>query len=263
MLLTEDYSKEEIEDIFDDMKCQFADFEDDIPFDIYDVSSILRWLAPHNRKTLGRCTYQGGRYYISLNPNLLKFGNDGYNIIKDVIAHELCHTLPGCLNHGPEFHKYARLIGQLMGYKIDTKADVDASNYFGKYLPDANYRLICNKCGNEIPKSNMCDAVKNPSRYKCSKCGGTLDSYKLNKFSNEYELYKTHEEAPEYKYSIICPDCDWRMNNKTRNASFSKYVNALNHGDSLVCPRCGKHDLYAIDNGKEVHSDEEYLDWLA
>lgn len=263
MILTEEYTKEDIEDIFEDMKYQFADFEDDIPFDIYDVSSILKWLAPHNRKTLGRCTYQGGRYYISLNPNLLKFGDDGYNVIKDVIAHELCHTLPGCFNHGSEFHKYARLIGQLMGYKIDTKADVDASGYFRKYLPDANYKLICNKCGNEISKSHMCDAVTNPSRYKCAKCGGTLDSYKLNKFSNEYELYKTHEDEPEYKYSIICPDCDWKMNNKTRNASFSKYVNALNHGNSLVCPRCGKHNLYAIDNGKEVHVDEEYLDWLA
>ena len=253
MILIEEYTKEDIEDIFEDMKYQFADFEDDIPFDIYDVSSILKWLAPHNRKTLGRCTYQGGRYYISLNPNLLKFGDDGYKVIKDVIAHELCHTLPECFNHGPEFHKYARLIEQLMGYKIDTKADVDASGYFRKYLPDANYKLICNKCGNEIPKSHMCDAVTNPSRYKCAKCGGTLDSYKLNKTAGDYELYKTHENEPEYKYGLVCPDCGWNWKFKTRNKNFSRYVRALENGDLLGCPKCHKENLYALDNGREVH----------
>ena len=252
VILFEDYTEEEIYDIFDDMLYQFDDFEDDIPFDRYEVSSILGWLAKHNRKTLGRCTYDGGRYRISLNPNMLKFGEDGHQIIKNTIAHELCHTLPGCMNHGPEFHKYAKLIGDLMGYKIDTKADVDASGYFRQYLPQANYMLKCNSCGNEIPKSGICDAVTNPSRYTCGRCKGTLDSYKLNKQTGEYEVYKTHEDKPEYKYKLICPDCGWEWSFKTRNSKFAKYVKSLRYGDELGCPKCGKLNLYALDNGKKV-----------
>ena len=95
MLLKEDYTKDEVQDIFEDMLWQFTDFEDDIEFDRNSINPTLGWLSSNNRKTLGRCHWDGWEYNILLNPNMLKFQEDGINTIKNTIAHELCHTLPG------------------------------------------------------------------------------------------------------------------------------------------------------------------------
>lgn len=92
------------------MYAEFYQYKDELGFDDYYVSKIVGWLNSNNRKTLGRCTERNGRFTIQLNPNLLKFEEDGEKIIHETIAHELCHTLPGCMNHGREFHADVRIV---------------------------------------------------------------------------------------------------------------------------------------------------------
>lgn len=256
MLLKEDYTKDEVQDIFEDMLWQFTDFEDDIEFDRNSINPTLGWLSSNNRKTLGRCHWDGWEYNILLNPNMLKFQEDGINTIKNTIAHELCHTLPGCMNHGKNFHARADQIGFLMGYVIDTHADTDSSAYFRKYLPNANYKTVCRDCGQEVMKAHMCDEIANPARYRCGKCSGKIDSYKLNKQTGEYDLVKTADDELEYKYKYICPDCGWEGRQKTRNKKFKWNETLLQSGHWLACPKCDSHDVYILDNGKEIHKKE-------
>ncbi len=257
LVLTEQFTEKQIEDIFDDVFIQFWDNADILGFDKNKVSKVVGWLNRNNRKTLGRCTYQNCRYSISLNPNLLSFTDDGEKIIRETIAHELCHTLPGCMNHGKEFHKKADSIYRLMGYHIDTKADVDSSAYFQKYLPQTDYMLICDKCGNQVPVARLSDPVKNPTNYNCAKCGGNIDSYKLNKDTGELELYKSSQDTPEYPYAAKCESCDYMYPWLRKTKMFKDVLHTIVNGGVVRCPKCRKDVLYLVDNGKEIHSDEE------
>ena len=255
--LKEQFTEKQIEDIFDDVFMEFVNYADILGFDKTKVSMIVGWLNRNNRKTLGRCTYQNGRYSISLNPNLLSFTEDGEKIIRETIAHELCHTLPGCMNHGRDFHRKADSIYRLMGYHIDTKADVDSSAYFQKYLPQTDYMLICDKCGNQVPVARLSDPVKNPTNYNCAKCGGNIDSYKLNKETGELELYKSSQDKPEYPYSARCESCDYMYPWSRKTKMFNSIFHTIINGGAVRCPKCHKDVLYLVDNGKEIHSDEE------
>lgn len=257
MFLVEQFTEDQVQDIFDDVYSEFYYNKDELGFDDYRVSKIVGWLNSNNRKTLGRCTERNGRFTIQLNPNLLKFEEDGEKIIRETIAHELCHTLPGCMNHGKEFHKKADSIYRLMGYHIDTKADVDSSAYFQKYLPQADYMLICDKCGNQVPVARLSDPVKNPTNYNCAKCGGNIDSYKLNKSTGELELYKSSQDTPEYPYAAKCESCDYMYPWLRKTKMFKDILHTIVNGGVVRCPKCRKDVLYLVDNGREIHSDEE------
>lgn len=251
--LIEQYNPSQVQQIFKSMLKEFEKYGDELDFDSYHTETSINWLAKNNRRTLGRCKYEYDVYRIFLNPNMLNFEDDGEKVIRNTLAHELCHTLPGCLNHGKEFHRKAKMIYDLMGYVIDTTADVDSSEYFSKYLPDANYKIICNDCGNEILKNHISDPINNPGRYTCSRCGGSVSSYKLNKQTGEYELYRSPEDTLQYKYQYVCPDCGWVGNQKTRNKRFSNNIEYLNSGHYLICPKCESKNLYIVDDGTEIH----------
>ena len=198
-LLYESYTKQDIQRIFSEVYEEFNDYSEDLDFCTQAiVNPDVKWLRSNATRSLGTCRqvdtrYGGGMelpvFDIHLNPVLLEYDSEYENQIRDVIAHELCHTLPGCQNHGKEFHNKARIIGDLLGYKIDTKADADASAQFVK-VRDANgapYKVKCDNCGaeREFPKLN--DQIKKSYYYKCAQCGKPyLVPYKLNKRTGEY-----------------------------------------------------------------------------
>ena len=198
-LILEDFTKQDVQEIYTEMFDEFTDYSDDIDFctDCI-VNRNVKWFNRVNTKTLGRCvlvgtSYGAGReikvFDIELNPFLLNLGEDNVNVIKDVIAHEFCHTLPDCQNHGKEFHRKAKIIYDLMGYKIDTKADVDASSYFRQAQTVGNtpYKVICDNCGTEQNFPRLNDKIKNAWQYSCKQCGKPyLVPYKFNKTSGKY-----------------------------------------------------------------------------
>lgn len=278
ILLKEEFSKQQAQKIFTDLLNEFEDCWDlDLVFDRSKIDSKLHYLNSNNRKVLGECKrYRVKRYYsddedydigqydeddyyfdqwyeIYLNPNCLKFEEDAIKIIKETLAHELCHTMPDCMNHGSQFRKNGDLIYRKLGYFIDEKADLDATKYFNSFLPDHPYMVQCEKCGGKRYQDRLSDIIKNPAKYQCGRCRGDLNSYKLNKSTGEYELYHSYNDAPDYKYYVACedPECGYFEGFKTKDSLFKKLLNAMQSGHSLQCPKCRRSNLYLYDNGSK------------
>jgi predicted SprT family Zn-dependent metalloprotease len=279
--LNEAFTKQDAQRIFREVIDDFEDCWDlDAVFDASKIDKKLYFLNSNNRKVLGLCKqfpykhyytddpkydpdlyddddyFIDYRYQIYLNPNCLNFEEDRVQIMKETFAHELCHTLPDCMNHGPNFHKWGNLIYNRLGYKIDTTADVDASNYFRELLPEHPYRLQCFDCGKVMYQDRLSDYVKNPGRYKCS-CGGNLYSYKLNNKTGSYDLYKEPDSELDYKYFAKCAqsDCDFFEPFKTKSKQFKDLEKALEYGHELECPRCHRNSIYLSDNGNIISTN--------
>lgn len=94
------------------------------------------------------------------------------SIIKNTILHELIHCIPYCNNHGAEFKKYAKQINQKLGYQITTKGnkkeDYQASNLTYQEENEYKYKIICEKCGQEIYRKRFNESLI--KRYRCAKC---------------------------------------------------------------------------------------------
>ena len=273
MYLKEEFTENQCQDIFTDMIDEFSDCYDlDLYFDASIINPKLDWLNANNRKVMGLCRSRGYRQYgdmvvtscsILLNPNMLKFEDDGLLIIKNTLAHELCHTCKGCQNHGPQFHKVAEIIKRNMGYVIDTRADLDASAYFNKYLPQTKYKLVCQGCGIDTYIARLSDPVKNPGKYHCSKCGGNIASYILNN-SGEYDLFRSPEDEPDYKHNLVCsnPNCGYRVGFKTATKTYKDVLRLMLNGGSVDCPKCRLGTLYAIEDGREITTGDLFDNML-
>jgi predicted SprT family Zn-dependent metalloprotease len=205
-ILIEQYTKQDIQNIFSNMFDEFLKYGDDLDFCTWSiVKPQVSWLRSNATRALGTCKkvgtdIQDGRimpiFEIYLNPLMLEYEDINEKFIKDTIAHEFCHSLPGCFNHGPKFHEKAKLIYDLMGYHIDTKADIESSTYFNKILKSAPspYKVICDNCGAETSFNRLTDKLKKSYQYQCSHCGKPyLVTYKLNKKTGEYKELDNRE----------------------------------------------------------------------
>jgi len=99
--------------------------------------------------------------------------------IKQIIAHELLHTCPDCMNHGERWKVYASAMNKVYGYNItrtstDEKLGLRPEDSTGIREQSYKYTLICQKCSAKIRRKRMCKVVENPDRYRCGKCGGKL-----------------------------------------------------------------------------------------
>lgn len=106
-------------------------------------------------------------------------------IIKNTIIHEIIHCFPGCNDHGENFKKYAKLINQKLGYNI-TRVGNKAEDYrksnldYNEYTKQYNYRITCKKCGIISYRQRIAKYFK--FKYRCAKCGGTLEVEKIKIF---------------------------------------------------------------------------------
>ncbi|MBR3756177.1 MAG: sprT domain-containing protein, partial [Firmicutes bacterium] len=94
--------------------------------------------------------------------------------------HELLHTCPGCLNHGPKWKAYAGIVQQRCGYQIvrtggdkDKAPAIEAARQKKREGYQIKYLLVCTKCGQEFPRFRKSNLVLYPEKYRC-KCGGTI-----------------------------------------------------------------------------------------
>lgn len=60
------------------------------------------------KKRYGRCICKNGRYEIELSAHLVHAESP---FVYAVLAHEVLHTCPGCMNHGPLWKQYAARMG--------------------------------------------------------------------------------------------------------------------------------------------------------
>lgn len=100
--------------------------------------------------------------------------------IRNTLIHELLHTCPGCLNHGPKWKTYADIVQKRFGYNItraggdkDTDSAIEAARKEKRAGYQTQYLLICTGCGQEFPRYRKSNLVLHPEKYRC-KCGGTI-----------------------------------------------------------------------------------------
>lgn len=145
----------------------------DIPIgNIWDIRPNARY-----KKTWGLCQ------------RLVKHGVNGFEITiatsllddklddmaaKETIAHELLHTIEGCLNHGPKWKKYADLMS-VFGYRI-TRASSCADKGIDPNQHIAyKYAIYCKNCGHTCYYSKRTKIVSmifngETKNLRCGKC---------------------------------------------------------------------------------------------
>ena len=89
----------------------------------------------------------------------------------------MIHCLPNCNDHGDTFKKYAKYINSNLGYSIsrlgNKEEDYKKSNLDYKEENKYKYKIVCQKCGQEIYRQRL--NKKLLSRYRCGKCNGRLE----------------------------------------------------------------------------------------
>lgn len=119
------------------------------------------------KKRYGRCICKNGRYEIELSAHLVHADS---SFVYTVLAHEVLHTCPGCMNHGPLWKQYAARMRERYGYLIARTAQYALVPEAPREAP---YLLQCAACGTLFPRQRMSRSVRESGRYRC-RCGGKL-----------------------------------------------------------------------------------------
>lgn len=120
------------------------------------------------RTRFGCCRSINGRHTIEVAAALL---NAEEHSVRQVLAHEVLHTCPGCANHGQRWQHWAALMNRTFGYHIQRTHSPDALGV--EDIRPVRYLVVCRQCGKSIPRMKRSSLVAHPERYRC-KCGGAL-----------------------------------------------------------------------------------------
>lgn len=130
-------------------------------------------------KSWGRCCTRNHRdFYIEIQG---KFAQDKFsteNQVIEVICHEIIHTCEGCWNHGELFHNYGRRLTEKYGINVSTTADAEQLTIDSIAWKNSFRYMVSCPCGNSYGKDRMCDLIRYPQLYTCSKCGGKFTRIK-------------------------------------------------------------------------------------
>ena len=136
------------------------------------LRTVRNWKVGTTSKRLwGLCeTVSDGVFDISISAQLLQDDVDD-QAVKDTIAHELLHTVEGCMNHGRYWHRLAGLVNQRCpGYNIKQRTNAEEKGI----QIDYKYTLQCQNCGAVAGRHRRSAFVDHPEHYSCVKCGGTF-----------------------------------------------------------------------------------------
>lgn len=143
---------------------------------IVDISKAKSWFGQCRRKNKNQYQIRISKYHL----------DSDINAIKETIAHEVCHASTTCRNHDKEWKRRANKMNKAYGYHIQRVAGYytnSETNRLEKKIMsvsknESKYILKCTCCGHEYHRNRMSNAVKNPSSYRCGKCGETLKRIK-------------------------------------------------------------------------------------
>ncbi len=113
---------------------------------------------------MGKTIKRGPIFIIRINEALK---NDP-KALRDVLAHELAHTVEGCMNHGPNFKAVAEKMTKY-GYEIETY--FDESKYENLQPKKPKYLIECEGCGRKVGRYRKSKFTENLWRYRCGECG--------------------------------------------------------------------------------------------
>lgn len=117
---------------------------------------------------LGSCRRRkDGMYQVGISPWVIE--TEDATLIADVLAHEACHLVKDAMNHGPLWKAAAQAMHDAFGYTI-------TRTYAGKESSPREfpYAVQCTHCGIVMERVKRSKVIRQPQRYRCSKCHGTL-----------------------------------------------------------------------------------------
>lgn len=146
-------------DIFREIKDITQTLKDLKIADITNQYYLVEFNNRKNSRVHGMCTYIGTlngipRYKITINRAYLQ--NSDSQSVHDTIAHEVLHSIPGCMNHGKKWNYCARqFMTALPQFNISRCTDNEGFNNYLKRTMEtqAKYTIICKKCGARFYKT--------------------------------------------------------------------------------------------------------------
>ncbi len=146
-----------------------------IPF-----GNVEKWsVNTRAKKRWGQCKKIGlNTFEINISQLLLQDDLDD-QIAKNVIAHELLHTVKGCFAHKGKWKLLAQKINQsIPDYNIkvrDTFEEITISEIEKK----AKYIIKCRSCDFTAKRYKHSRVIDKPYLYRCPKCQGKIYIQKL------------------------------------------------------------------------------------
>lgn len=131
----------------------------------------LSWSGRMTRSR-GTCRRKEDGFAIHISRQL----QDRPELVRETLAHELLHTVPGCFDHGTGFQQGARRL-EAYGYHIRRTYEPESFENQGKYL------FRCTKCQTQVTRMRQSRFTRHPERYVHKGCGGTFRAVK-NKSGN-------------------------------------------------------------------------------
>lgn len=120
-------------------------------------------------KCLGQCTkLKPNVYEIKINKPYLKSASS--EDIHNTIMHEVIHSAPQCMNHGPHWKAIANRVNAKYEY-----SPIQRTSKVTGYTPNYKYAIVCDKCGAKSLFTRNCQAVKMAKKncgLICTKCKG-------------------------------------------------------------------------------------------
>lgn len=185
----------------------------------------------------GLCSYKSRgqyRYEIEINVILLESNNEMSAM--NTMVHEILHTCEGCMNHGPKWKSYARIMNNKYGYNIKT-----TSTYAERGIeqPKGKYSVICkNKsCGTRYEKNRMSNIIRNPHQYTCGKCKGELEVIYNESVTNYQAANTAVDVKPSTRKSSTRPT---GRTSETKSKGTSSLGTTTKAKYVIQCTKCKK-----------------------
>ena len=123
-------------------------------------------------RTFGKCRLiKDNTYTIYISKYFL---NNPTAEIKNVLVHEVLHTVKGCMNHGNKWKVLANRMNSKYGYNIKRTSNYILNSEEANQIK-RQYTIKCQGCGQTIYRQKKSKLVTKPHLYRCGKCGGKLE----------------------------------------------------------------------------------------
>lgn len=122
----------------------------------------------------GYCRRRGSMYLIEISEKTIKLGREA---VQETMIHEILHTVPGCMNHGPKWRSEADKVNRDYNMNISRLSSKEAYGAKEMFKEDYNYLIVCDSCGAQFKRHRRSRFVNNPTSYRCQ-CGGKLKRVK-------------------------------------------------------------------------------------
>ena len=160
--------------LFTELKQEIKDKEKELGFDlIKSCGNVSNSIGTYkSTKSYGNCCRKiimGTKTFnISLNERLVQYGTD--HDIKEVLLHELIHTINDCFNHRWQFKNKAWTMYRYLKYDaLNKQYDKTILNRQSKQ-ERAKYVIKCTGCGQTIYRERKSIFVEHPEKYTCGYC---------------------------------------------------------------------------------------------